>query len=222
MPQATQRLTGVKKRQQIADANRTMFMWIVIASIAISFCAVTSQFLFQRLTYNNNVIGVKAKAADTLAKNIINAKKLQEEVNGLVANQDLASVKINPDDSNTKSVLDALPSKADPTGLATSLQRVVLNHSSVIIESITVPSDSEEAVTSDESGGPQEQHFSFTVSGSYDKIRAMMLDLERTIRPMNVQTINLNGNDADMRVTVEALTYYQPTKNVSIKQKVVK
>lgn len=222
MPLIEAKLTGVKKRQQIESASRTMFIWVAVASVAISACVVAAQFFFQRLTYNQRVINAKVVAADTLSKNLESAKKLQQEVDALVGNQDLSSVKTNPADPNTKSVLDALPSKADSTALATSLQQAILSRSSVVIESITVPPETAATEGATPDSKPVEQRFSLTVSGSYDKITAMIKDLERTIRPIKIIAINLNGSSADMRVTVEAITYYQPAKTTNVKEQVIK
>ncbi|MGD8374049.1 MAG: hypothetical protein PVI21_04285 [Candidatus Woesebacteria bacterium] len=217
-----QKLTGVKKRQQIESASRTMFIWVAAASVAVSVAIVVSQFFIQKLVYNNKVISAKSLAADTLKKNIQNAEILKQGVDALVGNQDLASVKTNPDDSNTKIVLDALPSVNDPTALATSLQQAILSKSGVTIENITVPSViADDATATETASVPVEQIFSVTVSGSYDKINDMILDLERTIRPMKITEINLNGNDASMRAVVSGVTYYQPAKTTSIKEETV-
>lgn len=218
---------GLKKRQQIANAGRSMFVWVAIASVAVSICVVTGQFLFQKWTYNNKVLTAKYKAADTLQKNITNARQLQNEVNGLVSNQDLASVKTNTDDPNAKSVLDALPTAFDSTALATSLQKAILSRSGVTIEGITVPADQQQtaqasgtSVANDST--PKEMKFDIVVSGSYDKIRSMLLDLERTIRPIKVTSIDLNGDDAAMTATIAGVTYFQPSKSAQVKQEVVK
>ena len=223
---------GLKKRQQIENAGRTMFLWVAVASVAVSICIVTAQFLFQQWTYNNRVLGAKYKAADQLKKNIANATQLQNAVNSLVSNNDLASVKTNTDDPNTKSVLDALPGAFDATAWATSLQKAILSHSGVAIEGINVPSDQDQTTTGGSTGTsaatntasptPQEMKFDVTVSGSYDKIRNMMLDLERTIRPIKITEITLNGDDAQMTATIGGVTYYQPSKSASVKQEVVK
>ena len=224
---------GLKKRQQIENAGRSMFIWVAIASVAVSVCIVTAQFLFQRWTYNNRVLTAKYKASDQLSKNITNAKQLQTAINDLVSNDDLASVKTNTDDPNTKSVLDALPSNFDATAWATSLQKAILSHSGVAIEGIDVPSQQDQTATagsttptssaaSTADPTPQEMKFNVTVSGSYDKIRNMMLDLERTIRPIKVTALTLDGNDAAMTATVSGVTYYQPSKTASVKQEAVK
>jgi len=224
---------GLKKRQQIQNAGRSMFIWVAIASVAVSICIVTAQFLFQKWTFNNRVLDAKYKASSQLQKNIVNAKQLQDAVNALVSNDDLASVKTNQDDPNTKSVLDALPSTFDATALATSFQKAILSHSGVAIEGINVPSDQAQTTTggsapagttptNTSASTPQEMKFDVTVSGSYDKIRGMLLDLERTIRPIKVMAITLEGDDAAMTATVSGVTYYQPSKSAQIKQEVVK
>lgn len=226
------RLTGLKKRQQIELAGRYMFIWVVAAAVAVSFCIATGQYLFTKWEYNNKILGAKYKAADTLGKNITAATELKKQVDALVANSDLASVKTNPDDSTTKSVLDALPISNDTAALATSLQQAILNRSGVTVESITVPpeveigteaGDAEAAAATAPTGAqPQEVKFSFVVSGSFDKIKTLTSDLERTIRPIKVTAVIMNGNDANLRASFEAITYYQPAKSVNATEETVK
>jgi hypothetical protein len=218
------RLTGLKKRQQIELAGRNMFIWVVIAAVAVSFCIATGQYLFAKWDYNNRVLGAKYTAIDTLTQNITNAQKLKTEVDSLVANNDLASVKTNANDSNLKSILDALPTVSEPAAMATSLQEVILNSSGVTIETITVPQETVDTanVNTQAPSTPQEMQISFIVSGSYDKIRALMNDLERTIRPIKVSGLSLSGSDANLRATIEATTYYQPSKTVTAQMEVVK
>lgn len=226
----TPRLTGLKKRQQIELAGRYMFIWVVAAAVAVSFCIATGQYLFTKWEYNNKIIGAKYKAADTLGKNITAATELKKQVDALVANSDLASVKTNPDDSTTKSVLDALPISNDTAALATSLQQAILNRSGVTIESITVPPEveigsedtGEEVAAAPTGAQPQEVKFSFVVSGSFDKIKTLTSDLERTIRPIKVTAVIMNGNDANLRASFEAITYYQPAKSVNATEETVK
>ena len=209
------RLTGMKKRQQIEVAGRTMFIWVAIAAVALSFCLATGQYLFTKWDFNNKIINKKNTASQTLTNNYANAQKLVEQIDNLSANQDLASVKTSADDQNTKSVLDALPTTDDPAALATSLQQVILSRSGVTIESISVPT-SGEAETSDSTtattSGPQEMKFSISVSGTYDKIKTLVNDFNRTIRPMKIENMTLNGSDTNLRATFDIVTYYQARK----------
>lgn len=223
----TNRLTGLKKRQQIEGAGRTMFIWVAIAAVAVSFCVAAGQYLFTKWDYNNKVLSKKYAAAQILSNNLANAQQLKKEVDDLVANQDLASVKNNPNDANTKSVLDALPTTFDPAALATSLQQVILSRSGVSIESITVPPDVDASQAGNNAAtatttGPQEVQFTVVVNGTYDKVRTMVKDLERTIRPMKITGMTLNGSDSSLRATFSVTTYYQPAQSVSLGQEVVK
>lgn len=217
-----QRLTGLKKRQQIEVAGRVMFIWVAIAAAALSFCAATGQFLFTRWQHNNNVIQAKTTALTTLQANIVNAKQLTKEVDALVADDALASVKTNPADPNTKSVLDALPTTFDPAALATSLQQAILNRSGVTIENISVPQEIDATGQAITDAIPQEMKFSFIVTGNYESIKTMLLDVERTIRPIKITSLNLAGSDNNLRAAVEAVTYYQPPKTVNVGQETVK
>lgn len=216
------RLTGLKKRQQIEVAGRVMFIWIAIAAAALSFCVATGQFLFNKWLHNNRVVAAKQTALQTLSSNITNAKELTSEVDALVANEALASVKTNAGDPNTKSVLDALPTTFDPAALATSLQQAVLNRSGASIDNIAVPQEVGSIASSELPAGPQEMRFTFAATGSYDQIRSTILDVERTIRPMRIISLNLIGSDNNLRATVECVTYYQPAKNVGVKKEVIK
>jgi hypothetical protein len=212
------RLTGLKKRQQIEVAGRTMFVWVTIAAVALSFCVATGQYLFTKWDYNNKILGKKSTTSQTLANNITNAEKLREEVTNLSANQDLASVKTNASDPNIKSVLDALPTEFDPAALATSLQQVILSRSGVSVESINVPPDVDisGATTSTAVTGPQKIKFSFAVTGTFDKIKSLVVDLSRTIRPMQITSLTLTGSDNNLRASFDAVTYYQPAQTVKL------
>ena len=75
MPELKQ-LTGLKKRQQIASANKMIFVWVIIASVVVSLCGVTMQFLVRQAIFNQKIINEKLKTQSTLSKNIENVAKL--------------------------------------------------------------------------------------------------------------------------------------------------
>lgn len=217
-----QKLTGLKKRQQIEQASRVMFIWVAVASVSVSFFLVVTQFMYQKWSYNNRVFTAKIKADDTIKKNITNAKALQDNVNALVGNPDLAAVKNDPNDPNTKIVLDALPSTLDTTALATSLQKAILNRSGVTIENIDPGASAVLNVSTIAQPIPTEHKFTIIISGTYDRIHNAIIDLGKSIRPMKVTSISLSGSDTAMRATIECVTYYQPAKTINVKQQVVK
>lgn len=224
MAAQARRLTGLKKRQQIELAGKAVFIWVAIAAVAVSLAIVALQFLYQQWSFNNTVLDAKNKASSTLRQNVAAADKLKQNVNQLVGDTNLASIRAAGSDSNLQVVLDALPSRADVTALATSVQQVIAPHSGVSLESITVPTEAEDSstVSTDTTVGPIEQKFTVVVTGSYDKIHSFVQDLEKTIRPMKVVAMTLNGTDNSLRSSIDVITYYQPSKTVNITKKVIR
>jgi hypothetical protein len=65
--------------------------------------------------------------------------------------------------------------------------------------------------------------FAFTVNNaSYKSIGKLLDRLQQSIRPIQVDNMDLSGAADDMTLNVNAHTYYQPAKDVSITKKVVK
>lgn len=220
-------LTGLKKRQQIASANKLIFLWVIGAAVAISICGVAMQFLFRQATFNQKIITEKAKTQTTLAHNITNAKELKNKIQNLLADTNLAKVKASPDDTTLKVVLDALPTTDDKAALASSLQQQILPKSGSNLTALTTISQSSGGTLADPTatapaGGAQTATFDFGTTGSYDQVKNMLLDLERTIRPMNVTTLSLQGSDNALTTTVQGVTYYLPERTVELGKKTIK
>ena len=229
MPE-TRQLTGLKKRQQIASANKMIFVWVIAASVAIAFCGVTMQFLVRQAIFNQKIIGAKLETQSTLSKNLDNVNKLKENVDALQADTRLAKVKANPEDTNLKVVLDALPTSDDRTALGASLQQVILPKSGVDTSDIATvsPAGTEEAVNVTATDASvltptaPTAEFTFAATGDYDRIKAMLGDLERTIRPMNIKVLSLQSTDGRVKATVEGVTYYSPQQTVQLGKKTLK
>jgi hypothetical protein len=211
-------LTGVKKRQQIKNANQMTFIWIMIASAAVVFCLVTAQFLVRQAWFNQKVINERAKTQSTLANNIKNYDKLKKSVEKLVADPNLAKVKANESDTAYKVVLDALPVTKDGTVLGSSLLQVILPKSGV---SVTSLSAGDESTTAPVENGENFITFDFAANSSFDQVAVMLRDLERSIRPISVTDITLQGSDKSLNVQVRGQSYYEPEQTITLGKKVV-
>lgn len=215
-------ITGVKKRQQIKEANKMTFVWIAIASVAVVMCLVVSQFLVRQLWFNQKVINERARTQSTLEQNLKNYEKLKDSVGKLSANEDLNrdQVKANPGDTAYKVVLDALPVTNDGTVLGSSLLQVILPKSGVSINDLKAGQDVIEGTTTEDTGNALP--FAFTISSNYSQSLAMLKDIERSIRPIKVTELILQGDDEKLNVEVKGQSYFASEKNVELKQKVVK
>lgn len=225
MAESAKQLTGIKKRQQIAQANKMIFVWVIIASVVVSLCGVTIQFLFRQAAFNQKVISAKLETQGTLSDNIENVQELKKNVDALLADTRLSTVKANENDSNLKVVLDALPTANDGSALGASLQQVILPKSKVETSDLTTISsliltEDEEVPTAQ--GEALTSNFNFAATGDYGRIQTMFGDLERTIRPMNVQTFTMQGVDGAIRATVTGVTYYSPEQSVQLGKKSIK
>ncbi|MBL8160037.1 hypothetical protein JNJ66_06300 [Candidatus Saccharibacteria bacterium] len=214
--------TGLRKRQEISSANRTMLLWIVAASVAVSFLLVASQFLIQRFNYNAKVLGIKNKAVSQLDENLKNIETLKKEFTTL----DHGNKNVN-----SRKVLNALPSELDPSAFGTSIQQAVAPKSGVTLETVSIdrtalnteglePVEGEEPVALTPT--PQELRATVAVSGNYDQVANFVKDMELVIRPIKFNKVNLSGSDSNTRATIELTTYYQPKKTVEVKKEVVK
>jgi hypothetical protein len=216
-----------EKRQLINKANSRIVAVTAGTSFVIMFCLMGSYTLVGQLTYQNKVISAKKKALTQLNQDIASTQELVTQYKGFVSGP-VNALGGDPlgtgerDGDNDKIVLDALPSKYDFPALVTSLEKI-LKDQGVKIESIGGTDDSiAQGDSSSSTPQPVPVPFQFSVSGSYKEIKKVMSALEKSIRPMQVQTMQLTGSEKDMTLNVSAQTYYQPEKNLNIQTEVVK
>lgn len=219
--------TGIKKREKIQQANKTMFLWVVIASAAVAICLVLAQFLIRQMLFNQKVIGVKGQTNSTLVSNKKTFETIKSGVDKLISNNSLSSLKVAQTDTALQVVIDALPTSDDRAALATSLQQVVLSRSGAVIDSISVTDQSSivtpgTAVAAPEVTTPQEIKFNFVLVGNYSQINQTISDMERCIRPFSIDRMQIEGNGSQLRASMSAKTYYLPAKTMSVKTEALK
>lgn len=214
--------SALRKRQQISNANRMMFIWVAAVSAVVGIAAVLGLFLFQRLVFNEKILSKKQQTLSTLVANNKAVDGLEENVRLLNTNQSLLDVRAKPDDTPLQVILDALPADANSSALGSSLQNVLLPAENVTIESLTVNPIDGEASDSTTEGAIE---FSFSVSApanQIDSLRELLRRLERSIRAINVtsQTIEMQGAKITLSVTAQA--FYEPAKTIELKNETVK
>lgn len=211
------KLSGTKKRQAIDKASRIMLLWVVAASVTVSFLLVGAQFFYRQFTYNAKVLSAKNEAASTLEQNLESIEELKKAFGPLNAGTNK--------NVNSSKVLSALPPTLDPSAFGTSLQQVFAPRAGVTIDSLAVESggqvssgDSFETDTAEVEADPtpKEISASLIVSGNYEQIQKFVDSLEHSIRPILVNSLDLAGSDSNVRATIDLTTYYQPTKTVTI------
>ena len=100
------------------------FVWCAVACFTLPSAVAVSQFLISEALSNNMSLSAKAKVNKTLKQDLTNAKPMKANVDKLLADKSLASLRASEGDNNFRVVLDALPVSADPAAFAASLQSV--------------------------------------------------------------------------------------------------
>ncbi|QQS21668.1 hypothetical protein IPM09_04085 [Candidatus Saccharibacteria bacterium] len=210
---------GMKKRQIIANSNRTMFMWIAGMSAVLGVCAVLSIFLTQHIVYKMKVISKLNDTAATVKSNIATADELVKNVRVYESNDALNSIKARPEDKALQVVLDALPADPNALALGSSLQQNLLaGASGVNVESINVQAVVDEA----DSGQLGTIPLVVTVSArDANSLKDMLTRMEKSIRTIDIDTMMLEKTDEKYTMTLNAHAYYLPGVTVQLKDQIV-
>lgn len=227
----------MRKRTQIAKANRMMFIWVAIVSVVVGFGVVGSIFLVQKLFFNEKVIAAKEKTVSVLRDNNSNITELQSQVRVLDSNEALASVKLKPEDQAIQVILDALPSEVNSDALGASLQyKLLAGIDGLTIQALQVDpvvgveqlsEDGAEPAVVDEgadtSVSANQISFRFSVSSaSPDALKTALQRLERSIRAIKVLSVKIENQGDVQLMTIEGRAFYEPARVVELKESVVK
>lgn len=223
---------AIRKRTQIAQANRAMFIWIAIASALIGTAAVVSIFLFQKLSYNEQVLSVKQETVSTLDHNLSVVEGLKADIKALEVNTALMSVKANDSDEALQVVLDALPSEANSLALGASLQAKLLagvtgNYSLQALQvtpvlGVETLADASVVDASAPSTSSNTISFNFSVKGDQAALRQILQNLEKSIRTIVVTRLSIDTQSGDLTISVDGHAFYQPAKTIQLREEVVK
>jgi hypothetical protein len=225
---------AMRKRTQIAKANRVMFLWVAVVSVIVGFGLVGSIFLAQKLFFNEKVIAEKQKTVATLKADNANVPQLESQIRVLNTSQALIDSVAQPTDQPVQAILDALPSDANSLALGASLQSKLLGGINGLtvqslqvnpvtgVEQLASDGTSQASTTTTTSGSSNQITFSFSVSGTSQVLYQVLNNLERSIRTINVTNIRIESQGANQVMTVQAYAYYEPAVNLQLTTKLVK
>jgi hypothetical protein len=228
--------TAIRKRQQIANANRMMFMWVAAISAVVGIAIVASLFLLQKAWFNEKVLAEKAKTASILTENNKVVEDLKDQVRVLNTNQALKDSMVPGESQPIQVVLDALPAEANSSALGSSLQEKFLSDPALTIESLNVDPVSgvesesntnveDASISTSATTGQNQINFRFSVSSAGDNpnaLKSLLQKLERSIRAINLTTLTIETQGTRLLLTVNGHAFYEPAKTVELKDKTVK
>lgn len=223
---------ALRKRQQIAKANRMMFLWVAGVSVIVGFAAVGSIFLVQKLAFNQKVINEKNNTVSVLTKNNAAVAELEENIRLLDTNEGLNSAKANPDDKALQVILEALPADANSLALGSSLQdKLMKGIDGLTLESLNVTPVAGIEVSSDGAvqdasttveEGQNQITFNLVASGDANALKALLERFERSIRAIDITNLVLEQANGKLTMTIDGHAFYEPARTIELKDKVVK
>ena len=216
------------KRVLIDKANTTVVTLTSVAVFVLIFCAVAVNTLARQAAYQNRVISGKKAALKQLTEDNDTVDKLKTSYNAFISTtQNVLGGNTNGigdhDGNNADIILDALPSYYDFPALTTSLE-ALMTAEKVQIQSISGTDDEAAQATNNTSTtpAPVDMPFTLTAQGTYGNVQNLVGAFEKSIRPIQIQTLNVSGTTDEIVLNVTAKTYYQPAKSLNITQTVVK
>lgn len=228
---------STRKRDRIANANRLMFLWVSGVSAVVGFAVVLSLFLGQKILFGEKVLMEKEKTATTLERNIDVIPELKDNVRVLDTNTGLKEARLNDSDRPIQSVLDALPADANSTALGASLQAKLLGGiSGLTLDTIKVDpvigvetgqTESSDIIDASSEIETSEYTISFsltvsTAANNPDALREVLLRLEKSIRAIDIESLSITSQSARLVMTASGKAFYEPAKNIELKDKVVR
>lgn len=221
------RTTTLTKRTLITKANRNMVIATGLAAFFLIFALVAGRAMISQIAYQQRVIDAKKDALSTAQADLEALDSLERSYTQFVsANPNvLGGARTGSgelDGDNARIVLDALPSRYDFPALTTSLEEIILGQNMQIVG---ITGTDEEATQGELQSSPTPEPialpFQVQASGSYGSVQDLISAFRRSIRPFQIQTLEISGSESNMTVTIDAQTFFQPEKNLNITTEVV-
>ena len=217
------------KRLAISKSNAQIVSTVAVAAFVTIFCLVASNAVWSQTKYQARVTKAKTIAHLQLQKNIDAFATLQSHYQAFNAATTNAiggssSGSGDNDGTNTKIILDALPSSYDFPALTASIEKI-LSDNKLAVSDITGTDDQVAQQTNVDSPNPQPVSipFSFTIANAnYAAVQQAINALQNSIRPLQIDSMTISGGAGSMQLTVNAHTFYQPSKSLTISKQVVK
>lgn len=245
MAEARNKEVAIRKRQQIDSSRRTMFLFVAGAAFVAGIALVVSYFLAQQIWFHTKIINAKQSTISTIKQNIDMVDELKENVRVLDTNQALNSAKVKDGNSALQVILDALPAEANADALGASLQvKFVEPVGGLKVESMTVESaaltgegenpEEETEEVEDEAATTEEGEdaeavtespsiaFQMSVSGSAAGLKQFLTRLERSIRVVKLDSIEVQAGDGRQTMNIIGRAYYEPARVIELGTEVIK
>lgn len=223
------KLAGVEKTALSGD-DKYMMKVIGIAAVIVVFCLASTKVLLSQASYKRHIINARHVAVKALEDDLAKSASLKSQYqvfegtnpkNIIGGRNTTESGALPPDGNNSRIVLDALPSSYDFPALISSMAKILSSNG---ISSPTIGgTDQSDTISAGPSSTPAPVPIPLTISGTgtYATVQSLIKDLERSIRPFDITSLNIQGSETAMNFSTSLNTYFQPSKTLNITDKAV-
>lgn len=208
-----------RKRILILKANNSILVVLAVAVGLLAFSLMSTNALIKQATFRSRVIKEKKITALQMKEN---DRAITSLVESFKTFDGAPESVIGTADKNSKIILDALPSQYDFPALATSLEKILTEGGYDITGISGIDNELGEVDDKTSSPEPIAIPFSLSVKGDFSKVKNILYDLERSIRPIQILNVGITGSVSDLRVSITAQTFYQPGKSLELTTKEVR
>lgn len=211
----------IRKRSLITKTRKTVFLWVMGASSVVGAAVVVAFMLVQAIFFNAGVISDKNATLKTLESNIEVVPELEANIRQLNTNKELKEVSLSEDARPLQSILDALPADDNRLALGASLQnKIFTDIPGLTVDALSVDASAGEsdvyAESSDGESGVQELMFTATLSGDAEALKRGLQRAERSIRALNLKSINATGTGGSVSLQITGSVYYLPEQDLNL------
>ena len=209
------------KHLQIDKDQSRMLIVIVVAVVISVFGLFATKAMVSKGLYQRRALHARKQVVDQLKANVNAANTLFKQYKVFASEDpnvlDGSTSGSGPlDGDNPRIILDSLPSKYDAPALASSIEKI-LTDENITISALTItddPAGNSDTPLPNPTAKPI--LFSFSGSNSYAGITKLLQTFEKSIRPFDINTLDITGTDDNLHVTAGVTTYYQPAKSLDL------
>ena len=212
------------KGSQMDKGQKRLIILVSLSTIVTIFCLVSTETLIDYASYHRRELSAKRAVVKQLEANIATATTLESQYQSFndinpnfIGGKNTSDPNtLPPDGDNARLVLNALPSKYDFPALISSVSKILTN------DAVTNPgiagTDLSATTASTPSVSPSPVEIPLSINGvaSYTGAQNLIRDLERSIRPFNITTLDFGGSNSTISISIGLTTYFQPAKVLGI------
>lgn len=201
--------TSASDKRKTTTTN-TIVLAILVSLVSLGLAGYIGKSMVGSIQLNAKILQKKTSAAAALKSNLEAAPKLVENYRQLGADKQML-------------IAHSLPIDSDYPGVIASIEKISLL-SGLTLRSIAAGTSPVAAVAPKAGNVATAQEFSFVFSaeGSYASLKALLVNLELSSRPMKVNQISLGGTGSKLTIQLGATTYYQAPASIDLVKEEIK